>query len=574
MQMMLILNIFQISEKISASQIVYFKICIITIRYIDKLTCTFTVYTSDLINRFCFIFLDDIFRMTLVDFSIEDEELFILLKRQCLHGVLSEFKYLLKTKVKRKKKEYIFEQRDEHGCILLHYAAQGGNTRILDKIIEITSKEALKIKCIRGQTALHFAIKHKEEDMKEHLIELYSGIIPKKNQNAESTATDANEKTKCTPVEKEKNQDAESNVLNINEENKCKPVEIEKNTDSGTTSLHQKSECDIARWHFSPVHLAAWFGDTPLLDTLVDIGFDILAETRNGLNILDIACMKDVLGESEVEFEFCKYLINDILKEENLRKTDISGWNIAHYASLSNFKVFKCISCKKDICDLIRMKTKASRTCLHIACEFGKTEIVDFIANDSQLKELIPCTDSHGWNALHFAAKGGNLKILEDLLKINGMEISCKTNDGKTLLHIACIHKQKCICKFLLKSEEFTKNEDLLNAKTTNNGLTAAHYLAVENKEDGSEKDIFEMLIESGMDLLTKNKRGLTVLGFAIDHLNTELIKCIVSEICKGKLNIPVEILSQFKTATKNKSIQDILQKGVDKLNLRLSDPV
>lgn len=104
--------------------------------------------------------------------------------------------------------------------------------------------------------------------------------------------------------------------------------------------------------------------------------------------------------------------------------------------------------------------------------------------------------------------------------------------------------------------------------------MTAAHYLAVENRKDGSEKDIFEMLIESGMDLLTKNKRGLTVLGFAIDHLNTELIKCIVSEICKGKLNIPVEILSQFKTATKNKSIQDILQKGVDKLNLRLSDPV
>lgn len=41
--------------KIPAPHIVYFKICIITIRYIDKLTCTFTVYTSDLINRFFFL---------------------------------------------------------------------------------------------------------------------------------------------------------------------------------------------------------------------------------------------------------------------------------------------------------------------------------------------------------------------------------------------------------------------------------------------------------------------------------------------------------------------------------------
>lgn len=468
--------------------------------------------------------------MTLADFTIEDEQLFKLLKRQCLHGVPSEFKYLVKTRVQPQdcKKEYIFEQRDENGCILLHYAAQGGNIIILDEILRITSNRILENKCIRGQSALHFAIKHNQEDMTDHLIELYSAIFHEKIQGTDSPATEINEENKCTPVQGE----------------------------------------------FSPVHLAAWFGDTRLLDNLMEIGYDILAKTRNGLNILDIACMKNVLEESDVEVEFCKYLLNDKLENIVLRKTDISGWNIAHYASLSNFKLFECISSNKDICDLIMMKTKASKTCLHIACEFGKTEIVDFIANDPELKELIPCTDSLGWNALHFAAKGGELKILEDLLKIDGMEISCKTNDGKTLLHIACIHKQKYICKFLLKSKEFTENEDLLNAKTTNNGLTAAHYLAVEKKEDGSEKDIFEMLIESGMKLLTKNRRGLTVLEFAIDHLNIELIGCIVSTICEGKLDINVEILSNCKKYTKNKSIQDILQKGMDKINLRQSDPV
>lgn len=156
--------------------------------------------------------------MTLVDFTIEDEQLFNLLKRQCLHGVYSAFEYLMRTRVKKSDKEYIFEQRDKNGCILLHYAAQGGNTIILDDILDILEKKCpnvnfLEEKCIRGQCALHFAIKHQHKNMIDHIIKLHSD---KRNQNAESTAT------------------------------------------------HQESEFDTVtcRGEFSPVHLAAWFGDT------------------------------------------------------------------------------------------------------------------------------------------------------------------------------------------------------------------------------------------------------------------------------------------------------------------------
>uniref|UniRef100_A0A8W8M038 Uncharacterized protein n=1 Tax=Magallana gigas TaxID=29159 RepID=A0A8W8M038_MAGGI len=303
--------------------------------------------------------------------------LFDLLKRQCLHGVYSEFEYLMRTRVKNNKKEYIFEQRDKNGCILLHYAAQGGNTIILDDILEILEKKCpniLEEKCIRGQCALHFAIKHEQKNMIDHLIKLRLHS-DKKNQNAESTAT------------------------------------------------HQESEMDTVRGEFSPVHLAAWFGDTQLLTTLMKNGFEINRKTRNGLNILDIACMKQLCGESETELQFCEHLIiNKLLKPNDLSKTDMSGWNIAHYASLSNFKLFKYIASHDEVCELVMVKTKASKTCLHIACEFGKTEIVGFIAGHFTLKKLIPEKDKLGWNALHFAAKGGELKILECLLKIEGTQ--------------------------------------------------------------------------------------------------------------------------------------------------------
>lgn len=462
---------------------------------------------------------DDIFRMTLVDFTFEDEQLFNLLKRQCIHGVPSEFEYLVNTRVTPNKKEYIFEQRDENGCILLHYAAQGGNTIILDDILEITSHKILKNKCIRGQCALHFAIKHQQKDMIDHLIKLHSD---KKNQNADSTAT------------------------------------------------HQESEIDTIRGEFSPVHLAAWFGNTRLLTSLKENGFDILTKTRNGLNILDIACMKNKCEESDVEFQFCKYLLSNKLLKIDPLKTDLSGWNIVHYASLSNFKLFEYLADSKKNHDLIKKPTKALKTCLHIACEFQKSKIVKLIAEHSQLQTLVPNKDALGWNALHFAAKGGNLKILEYLLnlKVEGMGIGCKTNDGKTLLHIACIHKTTEICRFVIDRFLKDKNleEDLLNATTTNNGLTAAHYLAVEKKENGSEREILDMLVKTKqMDFSVKSNRGLTVLEFAIDHLNKELIESIVSEY-RDELKINNEILDKCIYDTKDERIRRILQTAVDEI--------
>lgn len=465
--------------------------------------------------------------MTLVDYTFEDEQLFNLLKRQCLHGVPSEFEYLVNTRVTPNKKEYIFKQCDENGCILLHYAAQGGNTIILDEILRITSHKILNKKCIRGQSALHFAIKHQQTDMIEHLIKLHS---EKRNRDE-----------KKTPIHKE-----------------------------------TEADCDIVRGEFSPVHLAAWFGNTRLLTRLMENGFDFLAKTRNGLNILDIACMQNLCEESIVQYNFCEYLLSNEGLNIDPSKTDMSGWNIAHYASLSNFKLFEYLADIGKQYDLIKKPTKASKTCLHIACEFEKILIVKFITKHKELQTLISDKDALGWNALHFAAKGGNLDILEYLLnhKIEGMDIGCKTKDGKTLLHIACIHKKTEVCQFVLTQFGKNKNKykELLNAKTTNNGLTAAHYLAVEKKEDGSEKKMLAMFINTKkMDFSAKTNRGLTVLEFAIDHLNKELIKCLVSATYRKEFKINTAILDKCIKDTKEDSIKRVLEATKDEMKL-LSD--
>lgn len=102
-------------------------------------------------------FTDDLYKLILVDYSIEDAELFQLLKRQCLHKAFPEFKYLLDTRIKDKTKD-IFLKHDEDGCKLLHYAAQGGCILILDEILRVSKIKLANIHkhtCIRGQNALH-----------------------------------------------------------------------------------------------------------------------------------------------------------------------------------------------------------------------------------------------------------------------------------------------------------------------------------------------------------------------------------------------------------------------------------
>lgn len=456
--------------------------------------------------------LDNIYKLTSVDYTIEDGQLFQLLKRQCLHGVLSGFKYLVDTRVYPKKKEYIFKQRDENGCILLHYAACGGNILILIEILKIASDKVLEYKCIRGQDALHFAIRYKQKDMTDYLIQKYSLLSTTIEENMHATNS---------------------------------------NTSNYDNNMFEK---------FAIVHWVAWLGDVRLLASLKQNNFDISLKTRNGLNILDLACMKKETDASEGEFEFCLHLLNNEAENIDPSKTDVSGWTIAHYASLSNIRLLEYMAANETFRYLIMEKTNSLKTCLHIACEFAKHETVKFITKN--FETLLQVEDELGWNALHFAAKGGNLDTLRYLLSKKCMKIDCRTKDGKTLLHIACIYKQTSICEFVVS--EFS--EELLNARTDKYHLTAAHYLGVEKKEDELESEIkiFEILAGSKMKLSAKSSKGLSVLDFAIDHLSRKLVTCMVKTEYREKLGLNPTILARCKENTKDDEIKRILQTAID----------
>lgn len=439
-----------------------------------------------------FFFSDDIYKLTLVDYTFEDAELFILLKRYCLHQAFREFQYLVQTRVDIKK-EYIFVQRDENGCILLHYAAQGGSTVILDFIIKKTSPDILQYTCIRGQNALHFAMRYNKTDMFMHLINTY------KNQFQSSGP-------------------------------------------------------------FSPVHWVAWQGKVWMLDSLEKQDFDIFIKTKNGLNILDIACMTKISTESN---KFCEDVLtkyNDPNKIDPM-KTDLSGWNIAHYASMSGrLLILELIDKKQTLRSLITKETKWNKTYLHIACEHANVSTVKFLV--AKFSTLLHCEDYLSWNALHYAAKGGSLEIFEYLIE-NGLEIGCLTKDHKTILHVACIYKHLDICRFAAEH----LSSKLLNTPTNTGGLLASHYLAVEKKEDGNEANILEILCNSNLNLKATCRNGLNLLEWAIDHLNIDLIRAVVSAKFREKCGVDTERLKKAITRKQDQTIITMLQTALNEIN-------
>lgn len=177
----------------------------------------------------------------------------------------------------------------------------------------------------------------------------------------------------------------------------------------------------------------------------------------------------------------------------------------------------------------------------------------------TEFASLLHSKDHLDWNALHFAAKGGSLEIVEYLIE-NELEIGCLTKDQKTILHIACIHKKLDICRYAVNHF----SHDLLNTRTNTSGLLASHYLAVEKKEEGNEAKILEVLCDSDMDLTATCCNGFTLLEWAIDHLNIELIRAIVSVNFREKCGVSTESLTKAMTRKKDETIITILRTALN----------
>lgn len=88
------------------------------------------------------------------------------------------------------------------------------------------------------------------------------------------------------------------------------------------------------------------------------------------------------------------------------------------------------------------------------ACEDGNIEDFDFHLKKELRSRtyLLKRTDKNGWNVLHMAAKGGNIRIFRSLVSEN-LDLCDKTHNQMTVLHIASKFGNYDICEYILNNE-------------------------------------------------------------------------------------------------------------------------
>ena len=134
-------------------------------------------------------------------------------------------------------------------------------------------------------------------------------------------------------------------------------------------------------------------------------------------------------------------------------------------------------------------------------------------------KNLLKLTDECGWNVMHCAARGGNLKIFEIILSdmVPGIfEGTEKTYEQMTLLHIASKYGHYNICEIVLK-----RFQQILNAKSFH-GKNACHFAA-----EGGYINILELLVKNNVDAMAKTNNGQNIFHIACSYNKLEMCRFI-----------------------------------------------
>ncbi|XP_059468658.1 uncharacterized protein LOC132192631 isoform X2 [Neocloeon triangulifer] len=232
-----------------------------------------------------------------------------------------------------------------------------------------------------------------------------------------------------------------------------------------------------------------------LVEYLHGLKADLVKQkTKTNENVLHLAA-------KEGKLIMCKWLVEEIGLE--VANVDENGWNAMHCAASNRNDKLELVEYLHGLkADLVKQKTKANRTVLHLAAKAGK------IITCRWLVELIgpevDAVDDDGCNAMHCAASNDNLELLKYLHGLNADLVKQKTKSNKTVLHFAVATGHLYTCKWLV--DAIGLEVDAVD----NIGWNAMHFAA---SHYNIELDLFEYLHEKNLQLIEKRtERSETLL--------------------------------------------------------------
>ncbi|KAK3576901.1 hypothetical protein CHS0354_017572 [Potamilus streckersoni] len=247
-------------------------------------------------------------------------------------------------------------------------------------------------------------------------------------------------------------------------------------------------------------HYAAQGGYVRVMELLVQHGVNLNSRTIHNMTVLHTACQHR-------NVEVVKYLLK--INASLLGQSGLYNWNAAHFAAQGgSVDVLKLISV--DV-QMVRKRSIAGENILHIACLHGHYDMVKHIL--TLYPDMLDELGKYYWSAAHYAAKGGNVHIMELLVR---HKLPKKTRSGMNAneLHIACRYGHENMVQYLLDVMPF------LSKEKGEHGWTSYHYAAL-----GGSLRIMNMLAESGLDIRHEEESVMKVLEIASVHRDKEFEK-------------------------------------------------
>jgi ankyrin repeat protein len=153
--------------------------------------------------------------------------------------------------------------------------------------------------------------------------------------------------------------------------------------------------------------------------------------------------------------------------------------------------------------------------------------------------------ETREWLPIHYAAKNGNIEIVEEFLNV-GVDKEVKTTFGLNILHIAVEHNHESLVKFLLAKGVDRKAKTIED----NHQMTCLHYAAINGNEA-----IASALLEAGVDGNARMTTGFSALEIAAKNNHLDVVSLLLQYGCVSSIEA-LKIAKEFKATDVVKKIE------------------